>query len=174
MADSPSCAVPAGSAPDEIVPPPCPSAVGPVSHAVFRLARLHRMFAGQLLRSCGLHPGQELLLMHLWNTGTQRQTDLIKVLGSDSATMTRTVQRLERAGFVRRIRSDQDKRVVLVEATAAGLALRDRVERMWAELERATTSDLSAEEQTEVLNTLERLERNILGSECAAALDQLN
>lgn len=173
MADLPSCAVPAGAAPDEVVPPPCPSSVGPVSHAIFRLARLHRMFAGQLLRSCGLHPGQELLLMHLWNTGTQRQTDLINVLGSDSATMTRTVQRLERAGFVRRTRSDRDKRVVLVEATAAGLALRDRVERTWEELERATTSGISGEEQAAVLNTLERLEQNILGSECSAALGQL-
>ncbi|GAB2667373.1 hypothetical protein GCM10027271_28670 [Saccharopolyspora gloriosae] len=168
MAESPSCAVPAS---EEIVPP-CFATAGPVSHALFRLARLHRMFAGQLLRGCGLHPGQELLLMHLWNTGTQRQTDLINVLGSDSATMTRTVQRLERAGFVRRTRSDQDGRVVLVEATAAGLALRDRVERMWEELERATTSDLSADEQTAVLGTLERLERNILDSECPA-LDRL-
>ena len=47
--------------------PPCSDA-GPLSHAIFRLARVHRMLAGQLLRRCGLHPGQELLLMHLWET----------------------------------------------------------------------------------------------------------
>ncbi|PBC82465.1 hypothetical protein SAMN05428945_2949 [Streptomyces sp. 2224.1] len=34
----------------------------PVSHATFRLARLHRMFAGQLSRRIGLHPGQELVV----------------------------------------------------------------------------------------------------------------
>ena len=168
MADSTASPAPR-DAPDRegIDIPMCPATAGPVSRAIFRLARLHRLAAGQLLRSCGLHPGQELLLMHLWNTGTQRQTDLVDQLGSDSATMTRTVQRLERAGFVRRNRCDQDRRAVWVEPTPAGLALRDRVERMWAELERATTSGFSEQEQAEALRVLERLERNVLDSGCS-------
>ncbi|GAA3355808.1 hypothetical protein GCM10020366_17390 [Saccharopolyspora gregorii] len=150
--------------------PPCSDA-GPLSYAIFRLARAHRMLAGQLLRRCGLHPGQEQLLMHLWDTGAQRQTDLITVLGSDSATMTRTVQRLERAGFVRRTRSEQDRRAVLVEPTAAGLALRDRVERMWEELERATCGELTGAEQHAALDVLERLERNVADVACPLAAE---
>jgi len=48
--------------------------------------------------------------------------------------MTRTVQRLERAGFVRRRPDPEDGRVTLVDSTPAGMALRDRIERLWAEL----------------------------------------
>ncbi|MBI0384032.1 MarR family transcriptional regulator, partial [Streptomyces albiflaviniger] len=51
------------------VPVPTAAGGGPVSHAIFRLARLHRMLAGQLLRRIGLHPGQELVMMHLWELG---------------------------------------------------------------------------------------------------------
>ena len=85
---------------------------GPVSHAIFRVARVHRMIAGQLLRRVGLHPGQELVMMQLWELGPQRQVDLIRLLDSDAATMTRTIRRLEHAGFVRRRPCIDDRRAM--------------------------------------------------------------
>jgi DNA-binding MarR family transcriptional regulator len=143
---------------------PLPSAArgGPVSHAIFRVARLHRMLAGQLLRRAGLHPGQELVMMHLWETGPQRQADLISVLGSDSATMTRTIQRLERAGFVRRTPSPTDRRATIIEPTAASQALRRQVEENWDQLEHITTDGLSDTEKAEARKVLERLETNLI------------
>ena len=56
------------------------------------------VLARYLLQCVGLHPGQELLLMHLWDAGPQRQADLASEFGTDSASMTRTVQRLEESG----------------------------------------------------------------------------
>ena len=73
--------------------------------------------------------------MQLWDAGPQRQADLAAAFGTDSASMTRTVQRLERAGFVRRRQDPADGRATLVESTPAGTALRSRVEQLWAELE---------------------------------------
>lgn len=67
--------------------------VGPLSHAIFRVARLHKMFAGQLLRETGLYPLQELLMMRLWVERPQRQIDLVRSLDSDAPTMARTVAR---------------------------------------------------------------------------------
>ncbi|MEU4742474.1 MarR family winged helix-turn-helix transcriptional regulator [Actinosynnema sp. NPDC023658] len=135
---------------------------GRISHAIFRVARLHRLLAGQLLRQAGLHPGQEMVMMHLWDCGPQRQADLCGVLGTDSPTMTRTVQRLERAGFVRRTPDPTDGRAVLVEPTAASQALRHQVERMWQELESATTGDLDDDQQAETLRVLGLLECNLV------------
>jgi DNA-binding MarR family transcriptional regulator len=120
------------------------------------------MFAGQLLRRVGLHPGQEVVMMHLWELGPQRQTDLVRLLDSDAATMTRTVQRLEQAGFVRRRPSPTDKRAALIEPTAASHALRHEVERIWSELEGLVTAGLSPDERTGALLTLERLEQNLV------------
>lgn len=131
---------------------------GPISHAIFRVARLHRMLAGQLLRDVGLHPAQELVMMQLWDRGRVRQTDLARHVSADAATMTRTIQRLEKAGFVRRVRSTSDKRSVLVEPTAASQALRQQVEDLWSRLEDYVAGDLTDAERGETLAALERLE----------------
>lgn len=143
---------------------PTPGA-GPVSHAIFRLARAHRAYAADLLRELGLHPGHELLLLHLWQHGPQRQTDLARLVSTDSAAMTRTVQRLERAGYVRRVPSPADGRVSLVEPTPASETLRARVEAMWRTLEDATVAGMTPEEQATALDVLARLEANAVAAE---------
>ncbi|KQS98649.1 transcriptional regulator [Cellulomonas sp. Leaf395] len=148
---------------------PGAAASGPISHAIFRLARTHRALAGRLFRELGLRPGQELLLMHLWEHGPQRQADLAALVDTDSASMTRTVQRLERAGFVRRRPSPVDGRVTLVEPTAASLALRPRIEALWASLEQATVGDLDRDEQAASLQNLRRLEQNLLDPQSPGA-----
>ena len=134
---------------------------GPISHAIFRVARLHRMLAGQLLREVGLHPAQELVMMQLWDRGRMRQTDLARHVGADAATMNRTIQSLEKDGFVRRVRSTSDKRSVLVEPTAASQALRRQVEDLWARLEDYVAGGLTGAELSETLAVLERLEANL-------------
>ncbi|MFF8407512.1 MULTISPECIES: MarR family winged helix-turn-helix transcriptional regulator [unclassified Streptomyces] len=164
MAEStPDAGQEAAAAPQEAtVPVPGAAGGGPISHAIFRLARLHRMFAGQLLRRIGLHPGQELVMMHLWELGPQRQIDLVRLLDSDAATMTRTVRRLEQAGFVRRRASPTDKRASLIEPTAASHALRREVEEVWSRLEDFSTAGFSDDERADALATLERLEHNLV------------
>ncbi|MEV5177877.1 MarR family transcriptional regulator, partial [Streptomyces flaveolus] len=82
----------------------------------------------------------------------------------DAATMTRTIRRLERAGFVRRVRSTSDKRSVLVEPTAASQALRQQVEDLWARLEDYAAGDLTDPGRGETLAVLERLETNLAAS----------
>ena len=143
------------------VPVPASAQAGPISHAIFRVTRLHRMLAGQLLRRVGLHPAQELVMMQLWDGGPQSQADLARILGSDAATITRTVQRLEHAGFVRRCPCATDKRVTVIEPTAASRALRQEVERIWAELERSTVGGLTSSQQAEALAILEQIEESL-------------
>ena len=135
---------------------------GAVTGAIVRVARLHRMLANQLLRKIGLHPAQELVLMQLWEGGPQRQTDLARVLGTDAATMTRTIQRLEHGGFVRRSPSPTDKRSTIVEATPASLALKDEVERIWDELEHSVAGDLTPLDQAFALEIIDKMERGLV------------
>jgi DNA-binding MarR family transcriptional regulator len=137
------------------------ASAGPISNALIRVTRLHVMRARQLLQGLGLHPGHELLLMHLWDTGPQRQADLAAKFETDSASMTRTVQRLERAGFVRRRPDPHDGRATLVDSTPAGMALRGRIERLWAELEGDTVGDMTASRRRQLLRGLHSLEANL-------------
>lgn len=134
---------------------------GPVSHAVFRVARLHRMVAGDLLGAAGLYPGQELVMMNLWDLGPQRQADLVRLSASDAATMTRTIRRLEHAGFVRRTPNPADKRSFLIEATPASRGLRAQVADIWSQLEEITVGGTNDEERLTVLRVLEGLEERL-------------
>jgi len=137
------------------------SAAGPLSHAIFRVARKHKALAGRLLREAGLHPGQELLLTTLWTQGPQRMVDLVAAIESDAPTMTRSVARLERAGLVSRSPSPTDGRVMIVEATNASWVLRTKVENAWRELEQRTVGSLTRAQQSQALKALAMLEETL-------------
>ncbi|MFM9662805.1 MarR family transcriptional regulator, partial [Streptomyces scabiei] len=53
---------------------PTTAGAGPMSYAIFQLARAHRARAAVLLRAMDLHPGQELLLMQLLDRDGQTQS----------------------------------------------------------------------------------------------------
>jgi DNA-binding MarR family transcriptional regulator len=71
------------------------------------------------------------------------------------------VQRLERGGYVRRVPDPRDGRATLVESTPAGTALRERVERLWGQLEADTVGGMPAGEWRELVAGLERVEANL-------------
>ncbi|GAB2682280.1 hypothetical protein GCM10009743_68170 [Kribbella swartbergensis] len=128
------------------------------------MARAHKALAARLLRDAGLRPGQELVLMALWNQGPQRQVDLAQNLDADAPTMTRSIARLEKTGLVRREPSPSDGRAMIVHLTEAGRALRPHVTEAWRELERATAGHLTDHRIAEILEALADLEANLPGS----------
>ncbi|MFJ5722840.1 MarR family winged helix-turn-helix transcriptional regulator [Streptomyces sp. NPDC093149] len=134
---------------------------GPVSHAVSRVARLHRITAGKLLKGLGLYPGQEFLMMYLWDAGAVRQSELIKTMDLDPSTVTKMLQRLEQTGHVRRSPDPDDRRAVLVEATDDSCALHTAVERAWTNLEEHTLAGLDAAEREELARLLGKVEANL-------------
>ena len=133
----------------------------PVIQALCRAARLHHQLAWQLLRAAGLHPGQELIMMQLWAEGPQQPAALIRLLGSDAATMTRSEQRLERAGFVRRKPSPTDRRAVIIEPTQASQALRAQVEAISPRIEDLCTRGFTDDERAQATELLAMIERNL-------------
>ncbi|MUL65125.1 MarR family transcriptional regulator [Mycobacterium sp. CBMA 234] len=146
---------------DEVTELPTAARSGPVSHAIFQVTRLTRTVVATLLRSLGLYPGQELVMMYLWDMGPLRQTDLVHLTSSDAPTMTRMIQRLEHAGFVRRFPSPDDKRAHLVEATPASRGLQQQIEDIWRQMEEMTVGGLSDQERETVLRVVQGLETRL-------------
>jgi len=134
---------------------------GPTVHAVFRLSRMHRTMAGRLLRDLGLAPGQELLLLQLWDRDRCSQTDLVERLGIDPSTVTKMLQRLERGGWVRREPSPDDGRAILVTLTAAGHDLQAAVADLWRRLEQESVKTLADGERAELLRLLGKVETGL-------------
>lgn len=100
-------------------------------------------------------------MMRLWEAGPQRQVDLVNVLDGDAATMTRTIARLARAGFVRRSQSQSDRRTTIIESTEAGHALRNEVRSLWRQLEDQTVAGLTADEQADLSRLLVKVDTHL-------------
>jgi len=129
-----------------------------------RAAKAHKAHAGVLLRELGLYPGQELLLMQLWDRDGQIQSDLVRSLQLDPSTVTRMVGRLEEQGVVSRAISPTDRRAVVITLTARGQSLQDDVRRVWTELEQATIESLSEQTRSQVLDGLESIVGALAGT----------
>ena len=116
---------------------------GPVSYAIFQLARAHRGYAAGLLRQLDLHPGQELVLMHLFDRDGQTQSEQLASVGLDHSTVSKTLRRMQDAGLLIRQPADHDRRVMVVHLTEKGRAMREPIDSMWRTLEEITTRNLS-------------------------------
>lgn len=69
---------------------------------------------------------QYIAMMVFWEEKKMNVKELGKRLYLDSGTLTPVLKSLEAKGYVRRYRSSVDERVLLVEVTEAGEALKDR------------------------------------------------
>ena len=118
--------------------------------AVQALLLASRAFVGLTARSLAVVEGEVTLpqfrtLVVLAVRGPQRSIDIAEELQVNPSTGTRMLDRLIRKGWVRRMRSTADRRVVRVRLTPAGHDVVDQVlDRRRSELERlvAATADL--------------------------------
>lgn len=84
------------------------------------ITRIYRGPLGKL----GLTYPQYLAMLVLWERGAHTVKNLAEALQLDSSTLTPLLKRLETAGWISRTRDPRDERVVRIELTAAGKALR--------------------------------------------------
>ena len=84
------------------------------------ITRAYREPLGKL----GLTYPQYLAMVALWEDGTHTVGSLADTLQLDSSTLTPLLKRLEAAGWLSRTRDAGDARIVRIELTSAGKALR--------------------------------------------------
>ncbi|MFJ2259894.1 MarR family winged helix-turn-helix transcriptional regulator [Streptomyces sp. NPDC087844] len=126
--------------------PPSAARDARLSYAIFQLARTHRGHAAAMLRALNLHPGQELLLMQLFDRDEQTQSELLEGVGLDHSTVSKSLRRMQEAGLLIREPSAHDRRVLVVRLTDAGRALRAPITEVWRTLEEISVRELTAEQ----------------------------
>ncbi|WP_314225247.1 MarR family winged helix-turn-helix transcriptional regulator [Streptomyces zaehneri] len=132
---------------------PTTAGEGPVSYAIFQLARAHRARAGAMLREMDLHPGQELLLMQLLDRDGQTQSELLESVGLDHSTVSKSLRRMQDAGLLLREPAEHDRRVMVVHLTDKGRAMREPLAAMWRALEETSARNLSAQQTESFVRT---------------------
>lgn len=90
--------------------------------ALRRIMRATDLQSQQLLRQSGLTVPQLLVMQAIAKDGSPSTSALARHIVVSQATVTRIIDRLERAGLVKREKSSKDKRVVNVRLTDAGNA----------------------------------------------------
>ena len=124
-----------------------------MSYAIFQLARAHRAHAATLLREMDLHPGQELLLMQLFDRDGQTQSELLESVGLDHSTVSKSLRRMQDAGLLVREPAAHDRRVMVVHLTDKGRAMRGAIAALWQSLEEASAANLSKQQAESFIDT---------------------
>jgi len=101
------------------------------------------------------------VLLALWERDGLTQSELTERLNRSPSTITKTVQRLEKAGFVRRGPDESDERISHVYLTDAGRAIRPSVEEVWEKLDRQLFTGFSPQELILLADLLTRICDNI-------------
>jgi DNA-binding MarR family transcriptional regulator len=97
-----------------------------ICFAVYSAAHAFNRIYKPLLDRVGLTYPQYLVLLLLWEQDGQTMKTLGQRLYLDSGTLTPLLKRLEAAGLVSRARDLQDERLMRINLTEAGAALREK------------------------------------------------
>jgi DNA-binding MarR family transcriptional regulator len=97
-----------------------------IGFAVYSAAHAFNRVYKPLLDRLGLTYPQYLVMLVLWERDGVPVKDIGERLFLDSGTLTPLLKRLEAAGLLKRSRSKDDERQVLIALTAQGQALKDK------------------------------------------------
>lgn len=130
------------------------------SYALAKVCRAHRANVGELLAELGLHVGQEMVLLELWEKDGLRGGELAERLGVEPPTVTKMLRRLEGCGLVERRRNPSDARSFRVYLTGKGRALEGPVARCWGAVEERTLAGMSPGERKTFYRLLTKVRAN--------------
>jgi Transcriptional regulators len=97
-----------------------------VCFAVYSTAHAFNRFYKPLLDRLGLTYPQYLVMLVLWEQDGMSVKEIGERLFLDSGTLTPLLKRMEAAGLVKRTRSREDERQVIVALTAQGEGLKEK------------------------------------------------
>lgn len=144
----------AGPAPGEEWSAAAPADEADVLVALRFADRAARKAVTAEMAGTGLHTGQELVLAKLLHHGSLPVARLAKVLDVEVPTATKTTQRMEAAGLVRRVKSVTDARQVGIELTDRGVELAHTVQEIYDRAGRRALAHLTPEDRRILRNLL--------------------
>ena len=136
-----------------------------ISCLMAQLCKAHRNMANTMLNEAGLHVGQEMVLLQLWQQDGLTQKELAEQLCIEAPTVTRMLQRMQRCQLIERRADPQDRRVSRVYLTKRSSELEPAVQQCWQNLEERVLADISSEERLLLHRLLTKMLANLQHSE---------
>ena len=106
------------------------------------------------LERLGLTYTQYVVMMVLWEFGSMTEGELGRKIHLDSGTLAPLLKRLEKQGYITRIRPETNERKLFVELTETGEALKDQATEVPCEMEGCL--NLTQDEQLQLKALLDK------------------
>jgi DNA-binding MarR family transcriptional regulator len=103
----------------------------------------------------------QLLVLRCLKDGRQKMSDISRVVGLTNSTVSGIIDRLERSGYVERIRDEEDRRVVWVHVTEDLKQLMKSIPVMQDTYFDSFLEEISPEERQSILKSLQLLANHI-------------
>lgn len=109
----------------------------------------------------GIDPSHGTILsVLLENDGRLQMKEIAKMTRRDKSTITSLVNRLEREGYVQKVKSEEDRRVTYLELTDRGMALKEPFFRISSRLIDIAYGEFEPEERVELLRLLKKMNKS--------------
>lgn len=116
------------------------------------------------LAEIGLYAGQEMFLWHLWRQEGLTQSQLVERMCVQPPTVSKMLDRLEKAGLVERRPDAENSHLSRVFLTEQGNIQKLAVRAIWTNIEQRLTQGLSVEERIVLRRLLLQVHENLIHS----------
>jgi MarR family transcriptional regulator, organic hydroperoxide resistance regulator len=128
------------------------------------ICQAQRSQMSDALAEIGLYAGQEMFLWHLWRQEGQTQSQLVERMCVQPPTVSKMLDRLEKAGLVERRPDAENSRLSRVYLTEQGNIRQRAVRAIWTNVEQQLTEGLNVEERIVLRRLLLQVHENLTRS----------
>jgi len=125
------------------------------------ICQAQRSQMSDALAEIGVYAGQEMFLWHLWQEEGLTQSQLVERMCVQPPTISKMLDRLEKAGLVERRPDAENGRLSRVYLTEQGNARQRSVRAIWTNMEQRLTQGLSVEERIVLRRLLLQVHENL-------------
>ena len=128
------------------------------------ICQAQRSQMSDALAAIGLYAGQEMFLWHLWQEEGLTQSQLVERMCVQPPTVSKMLDRLEKAGLVERRPDAENSRLSRVYLTEQGNIQKLAVRDIWTDIEQRLIQGLSIEERIVLRRLLLQVHQNLTHS----------
>ena len=125
------------------------------------ICQAQRSQMSEALAEIGVYAGQEMFLWHLWQEEGLTQSQLVERLCVQPPTVSKMLDRLEKAGLVERRPDAENKHLSRVYLTELGKLRQSDVSNIWTNMEQRLTQGFNIEERIVLRRLLLQVHENL-------------
>lgn len=135
-----------------------------VNHRIATLAVLLKRQVFRIIaeNKLGITPDQWVVMYCLWQENELSVGEISNRTKKDFANITRIVDKLEKLGYVNKVKSTKDSRSTNIHILPKADEIKEQLQNCWKESTDLAMRGISEKEQQEFISIIERIEKNIL------------